>query len=251
MLGQHSSKLIEYFEGISGVPKIEANSNPATSMLEVTSASMESELGLDFANIYTESPLYQKTVELVRQLSEPQPGSRVLHFPCQFPQSTRVQFMACLWKQHLSYWRDPAYNLARLVFMIFAAFLFGTLFWQKGKEIAQPYVATERTVLYRENFAGMYSPWAYSFAQVTIEVPYLMVQSIIYVAITYPMIGFYWSVYKVVWYFYAIFCTFLYFVYLGMMIVSICPNFQVNAALTVAVYTMLNLFSGFLMPGPV
>ncbi|KAK1592033.1 hypothetical protein Q3G72_018095 [Acer saccharum] len=225
MLGQHSSKLIEYFEGISGVPKIEANSNPATWMLEVTSASMESELGLDFANIYTESPLYQKTVELVRQLSEPQPGSRVLHFPSQFPQSTRVQFMACLWKQHLSYWRNPAYNLARLVFMIFAAFLFGTLFWQKGKEInneqdlfnllgslytaviflginncssAQPYVATERTVLYRENFAGMYSPWAYSFAQVTIEVPYLMVQSIIYVAITYPMIGFYWSVYKVV-----------------------------------------------------
>lgn len=29
-----------------------------------------------------------------------------------------------------------------------------------------PYVATERTVLYREKFAGMYSSWAYSFAQV-------------------------------------------------------------------------------------
>lgn len=29
-----------------------------------------------------------------------------------------------------------------------------------------PYVATERTVLYREKFAGMYAPWAYSFAQV-------------------------------------------------------------------------------------
>ncbi|KAK2646926.1 hypothetical protein Ddye_022121 [Dipteronia dyeriana] len=224
MLGQHSSKLIEYFEGISGVLKIKGNSNPATWMLEVTSTSMEAGHGLDFAKIYTESPLYLKTVELVRQLSEPQPGSRVLHFPSQFPQSTRVQFMACLLKQHLSYWRNPAYNLTRLMFMIFAAFLFGTLFWQKGKEInneqdlfnilgsmytasillgidngsnAQPYVATERTVLYRENFAGMYSPWAYSFAQLTIEVPYLMVLSIIYVAITYPMIGFYWSVYKV------------------------------------------------------
>lgn len=29
-----------------------------------------------------------------------------------------------------------------------------------------PFVATERTVLYRERFAGMYSPWAYSSAQV-------------------------------------------------------------------------------------
>jgi hypothetical protein len=29
-----------------------------------------------------------------------------------------------------------------------------------------PYVATERSVLYREKFAGMYSSMAYSFAQV-------------------------------------------------------------------------------------
>lgn len=29
-----------------------------------------------------------------------------------------------------------------------------------------PYITTERTVVYRERFAGMYSSWAYSFAQV-------------------------------------------------------------------------------------
>ena len=28
------------------------------------------------------------------------------------------------------------------------------------------YVATERTVMYREHFAGMYSSWAYSLVQV-------------------------------------------------------------------------------------
>jgi hypothetical protein len=28
------------------------------------------------------------------------------------------------------------------------------------------FVARERTVFYRERFAGMYSSWAYSFAQV-------------------------------------------------------------------------------------
>ena len=46
-------------QGISGVPKIKDNYNPATWMLEVTSASMESELELDFAKLYKESPLYQ------------------------------------------------------------------------------------------------------------------------------------------------------------------------------------------------
>lgn len=32
-----------------------------------------------------------------------------------------------------------------------------------------PFVATERNVLYRERYAGMFSSWAYSFAQVQIS----------------------------------------------------------------------------------
>lgn len=37
-VGQNSHKLIEYFEAISGVPKIKEKYNPATWMLEVSSA---------------------------------------------------------------------------------------------------------------------------------------------------------------------------------------------------------------------
>ncbi|GMP76128.1 hypothetical protein CsSME_00032936 [Camellia sinensis var. sinensis] len=277
MLGQHSSKLIEYFEGINGLPKIRENYNPATWMLEVTSTSVEAELGLDFAAIYKESPQYQDTIELVKQLSQPLPGSESLHFPTRFPQNSWEQFMACLWKQHLSYWRSPEYNLVRFIFMIVAAALFGAVFWQRGQKINDeqdlfnilgsmfiavlflginncstvlPHVATERNVLYREEFAGMYSSWAYSFAQVTIEVPYILLQAILYVAITYPLIGYHWSTFKVFWYFYATFCTFLYYVYLGMLIVSLSSNIQVGSILASAVYTLLSLFSGFLMPGP-
>ncbi|KAL8114978.1 hypothetical protein AgCh_021704 [Apium graveolens] len=51
------------------------------------------------------------------------------------------------------------------------------VFWDQGKKIATifcginnsssviPYVTTERNVLYRERFAGMYAPWAYGLAQ--------------------------------------------------------------------------------------
>ncbi|CAJ1940722.1 unnamed protein product [Sphenostylis stenocarpa] len=277
MLGHHSSRLIEYFQNIPGVPKIKDNYNPATWMLEATSASVEAELKVDFAQIYKESHLYQDTLEVVRVLSEPAPGSRDLHFSTRFPQNNLGQFMACLWKQHLSYWRSPEYNLTRFIFMIVCAIIFGAVFWQKGNEINNqqdlfnvlgsmyiaviflglnycstilPYVATERAVLYREKFAGMYSSMAYSFAQVAIEIPYILVQSILYVAITYPMIGFHWSVQKVFWYFYTTFCTFLYFVYLGMMIMSMSSNLDIASVLSTAVYTIFNLFSGFLMPGP-
>ncbi|KAL2338895.1 hypothetical protein Fmac_013341 [Flemingia macrophylla] len=277
MLGHHSSRLIEYFQNIPGVPKIKDNYNPATWMLEATSASVEAELQIDFAQIYIESDLCRDTLELVRELSEPPPGSRDLHFSTRFPQNNLGQFMACLWKQHLSYWRSPEYNLTRFIFMVVCAIIFGAVFWQKGNEINNqqdlfnvlgsmyiaviflglnycstilPYVATERAVLYREKFAGMYSSTAYSFAQVAIEIPYILVQSILYVAITYPMIGFEWSVQKVFWYFYTTFCTFLYFVYLGMMIMSLSVNLDIASVLSTAVYTIFNLFSGFLMPGP-
>lgn len=84
-----------------------------------------------------------------------------------------------------------------------------------------------------------------------VEVPYLFIQAVIYVIITYPMIGYYWSVYKIFWSFYGMFCNLLYFNYLGMLLVALTPSVQVAAIVTSSSYTMLNLFSGFIIPGPV
>ncbi|KAM1961523.1 hypothetical protein ACFX16_021942 [Malus domestica] len=274
-LGQNSSEVIEYFESIPRVPSIKDNYNPATWMLEVTSKSVESELGIDFAQIYRESALYGSNKDLAKQLCSPSPGSNEMHFATRFPQNGWGQFKACLWKQNLSYWRSPSYNLTRIIFMFCASLLFGILFWDQGNKINSqqdlfnmygsmfcaviffginncstvlPYVATERNVLYRERFAGMFSSWAYSFAQVLVEVPYAFTQAVIYVAITYPMIGYQWSAYKIFWSFYSMFCILLSFNYLGMLIVSLTPNVQVAAIVASASYAMLNLFSGFVIP---
>ncbi|XP_050220402.1 pleiotropic drug resistance protein 3-like [Mercurialis annua] len=276
-LGQHSSRVIDYFENVPGVPKIKDNYNPATWMLEVTSKSAETELGVDFGQIYEESTLYKQNKELIKQLSSPMPGSKELFFPTRYPQSGWEQFRACLWKHHLSYWRSPSYNLTRIVYMVAASILFGALFWQKGQKINSqqdmfimigsmyitiiffginncssvlPYVSTERTVLYREGFAGMYSPWAYAFAQVVVELPYLFIVALIYVVITYPMIGYSMSAYKIFWAFYALFCTLLCFNYMGMLLVALTPNIQVASILSSSTYVMLILFAGFVVPEP-
>ncbi|KAG8497099.1 hypothetical protein CXB51_008303 [Gossypium anomalum] len=231
-------------QNIPGVPKIKDNYNPATWMLEVTSTSVEVGNGIDFAQIYKGSTLCKENKELVKQLSSPTPGSKDLYFPTRFPQNGLEQFKACLWKQCLSYWRSPAYNLTRIVFMTASSLMFGVLFWQQGKNINNqqdlfriagsmyaviiffginncstvlPFVSTERTVLYRERFAGMYSSWAYSFAQL------------------------FWALY-------SMFCTLLYFNYLGMLLVSLTPNNQVASIVVSSAYTMLNLFAGFIIP---
>ncbi|MCD7449972.1 drug-responsive transcription factor pdr3 [Datura stramonium] len=274
-LGRNSCKMIEYFEGISGVPKIKNNYNPATWMLEVTSTSNEAETSIDFAEVYKNSALHKNNEELVKKLTFPPAGSKDLHFPTQFSQNGWGQFKTCFWKQYWSYWRSPSYNLMRSLHMLFASVVFGLLFWDKGKKLDDqqsvfsvfgamftavifcginnsssvlPYVTTERSVLYRERFAGMYASWAYALAQVAIEIPYLLAQALAFTVITYPMIGYYWSAHKVFWYFYSMFCTLLYFTYLGMMLVSMTPNFPVAAILQSSFYTMFNLFAGFLMP---
>lgn len=61
-LGRNSQLLINYFESIPGVPKIKKGYNPAMWMLEATSAAVEAELKLDFAELYDQSHLCRYSV---------------------------------------------------------------------------------------------------------------------------------------------------------------------------------------------
>uniref|UniRef100_A0A0E0CLF2 ABC transporter domain-containing protein n=1 Tax=Oryza meridionalis TaxID=40149 RepID=A0A0E0CLF2_9ORYZ len=278
-LGLHSCNVIHYFETIPGVPKIKDNYNPSTWMLEVTCASMEAQLGVDFAQIYRESTMCKDKDALVKNLSKPALGTSDLHFPTRFPQKFGEQLKACIWKQCLSYWRSPSYNLVRIVFITISCIVFGVLFWKQGDinhindqqglftilgcmygttlftginncQSVIPFVSIERSVVYRERFAGMYSPWAYSLAQVAMEIPYVLVQILLIMFIAYPMIGYAWTAAKFFWFMYTIACTLLYFLYFGMMIVSLTPNIQVASILASIFYTLQNLMSGFIVPAP-
>ncbi|KAJ1415870.1 P-loop containing nucleoside triphosphate hydrolase [Sesbania bispinosa] len=274
-LGRHCSHLINYFEGINGVPKIKNGYNPATWMLEVTSEAQEAALGVNFAEIYKNSDLYRRNKALIRELSTPPARSKDLYFTTQYSQSFITQCMACLWKQRLSYWRNPPYSAVRLLFTTVIAVLFGTIFWDLGSKwqrkqdlfnamgsmyaavlfigvqnatSVQPVVAIERTVFYRERAAGMYSALPYAFGQVAVEIPYIFIQTLVYGVIVYAMIGFDWTGSKFFWYLFFMFFTFLYFTLFGMMLVGATPDHSVAAIVSFGFYLIWNLFSGFVIP---
>ncbi|CAD6230889.1 unnamed protein product [Miscanthus lutarioriparius] len=276
-LGHLSSDLIKYFEGIQGVSKIKDGYNPATWMLEVTATSQEQIVGADFSDIYKKSELYQRNKALIKELSQPAPGSSDLHFPSKYAQSSITQCVACLWKQNLSYWRNPPYNTVRFFFTTIIALLLGTIFWDLGGKVStsqdlmnamgsmyaavlfigvmnctsvQPVVAVERTVFYRERAAGMYSAFPYAFGQVVIELPYALVQDILYGVIVYSMIGFEWTAAKFFWYLFFGYFTLLYFTFYGMMAVGMTPNYHIASIVSSAFYAIWNLFSGFIIPRP-
>ncbi|XP_013595042.1 PREDICTED: ABC transporter G family member 42-like [Brassica oleracea var. oleracea] len=276
-LGQHSSNVIEYFMRIPGVPEMKENTNPATWLLDITSRSSEDKLGVDLAQIYKESSLFKENNIVILQMRGTSSETQELTSSTRYAQTGWEQFKACLWKQQLSYWRNPSYNLTRILFMCFPSVICGVLFWQKAKKINTQQdlfnvlgsmytvvlftgmnncstvlfcIATERNVFYRERFAQMYTSWAYSLAQVLVEIPYSLVQSILCVVILYPMVGYYFSVYKVFWSFYAVFCTLLIYNYFGMLLVVITPNIHVAFTLRSGFYSMVNLFAGYVIPKP-
>ncbi|CAH9108624.1 unnamed protein product [Cuscuta epithymum] len=274
-LGHHSHLLIQYFESILGVTKIKEGYNPATWMLEISAPTVEAQLDIDFADIYTNSDLYRRNQELIEQLSTPGPASQDLHFPTKYAQSFFTQCKACFWKMHMSYWRHPQYNAIRFFMTIIIGVIFGVIFWKKGNKTSrqqdltnlmgamyaavmflggtntsavQSVVSVERTVFYREKAAGMYSALPYAFAQVAIEAVYIAIQTFIYSLILYSMIGFHWEAHRFFWFYYYVFMSFIYFTMYGMMLVALTPNYQIAAIVMSFFLTFWNLFSGFLIP---
>nr|XP_043614750.1 pleiotropic drug resistance protein 1-like [Erigeron canadensis] len=276
-IGRNSCELIEYFEAIQGVSKITDGYNPATWMLEVSTPAQEMSTGVDFTAIYKSSELLKRNKALIAELSVPRPGSQDLFYPTQYSQQFLVQCIACLWKQRCSYWRNTSYTAVRFVFTTFIGIMFGTMFWDLGSKktstldlsnamgsmyaavlfigvqnasIVQPVVDVERTVFYRERAAGMYSALSYAFAQILVEVPYVLVQTGVYSVIVYAMIGFEWTVSKFLWNIFFQFCCFLYMTYYGMMTVAMTPNVNISMIIAASFYGMFNLFSGFIIPRP-
>nr|AOF42830.1 ABCG/PDR subfamily ABC transporter [Petunia x hybrida] len=276
-LGRNSCHLIKYFESMPGVSKIKRWLHPATWMLEVTTPGQETMFGVDFTDLYKKSDLYGRNKALITELSVPRPGTKDLHFDTQYSQPFWTQCMACLWKQHWSYWRNPAYTAVRFLFTVMISLVFGTMFWDLGSKVSraqdlsnamgclyaavlfigtqnassvQPVVAVERTVFYRERAAGMYSALPYAFAQAFIEIPYIFVQATFCGTIIYAMIGFEWTVEKYFWYLFFMFFTLMYYTYYGMMTVAITPNVNVAQVVSAFFYGLWNLFSGFIVPRP-
>uniref|UniRef100_A0A7N2KPZ6 ABC transporter domain-containing protein n=1 Tax=Quercus lobata TaxID=97700 RepID=A0A7N2KPZ6_QUELO len=276
-LGVHSQIMIDYFQGINGIPPIHSGYNPATWMLEVTTPTAEERIGEDFADIYRNSEQYRDVEASIKHFSVAPTGSEPLKFPSTYSQDMVSQFKTCLWKQNLVYWRSPQYNAIRLFFTAISALLIGTVFWNIGlrrsttQELllvmgalysaclflgvnnassVQPVVSIERTVFYRERAAGMYSPIAYAAAQGLVEVPYIVVQTIIFGIITYFMINFERTARKFFLFLLFMFLTFTYFTFYGMMAIGLTPSQNLAAVISSAFYSIWNLLSGFLIPKP-
>ncbi|KAF8650205.1 hypothetical protein HU200_064060 [Digitaria exilis] len=273
-LGQLSRSLINYFEAIPGVPTIKEGQNPAAWALDISSHAMEYAIGVDYSEIYRNSSLHRENMALVAELSKPRAG-KYLNFPPRYWPDFKAQCIACIWKQHCSYWKNPELNVTRFLSTFGVSITFGMVFWQVGSKIEdeqdvlnilgtaytfalflgyvncatfQPTITMERVVYYREKASGMYSSMPYVIAQVGVEILYMFIQVFMFSAVVYPMVGFEPTATKFFWFVLYMILSFIDFTLYGMMAVALTPNEEIATVLSFFIFLIWNVFAGFIVP---
>ncbi|KAJ1423367.1 P-loop containing nucleoside triphosphate hydrolase protein, partial [Ochromonadaceae sp. CCMP2298] len=127
----------------------------------------------------------------------------------------RVQFQLLMWRFLLSYWRSPSYNFARMVVSLVIALIFSSTFADQhystevdvisrvaliyitvlfmgvvGMISVQPVIFAERPAFYREQYSQMYDVKIYTLAATLVELPYLVVSSLVFVVPFFFIVGF-------------------------------------------------------------
>ena len=78
--------------------------------------------------------LFRRKIDIIKELSQPPPGSKELYFSSRYSQPFLIQCMACLWKQRQSYWRNTSYTGVRFTFTLVISLMFGTMLWKLGNK---------------------------------------------------------------------------------------------------------------------
>lgn len=282
-LGFESRHLIAYLERQPGVHGIRPGSNPATWMLEVTGGSMATiyeAADVDFPAVYAASELRKENDATAERLMEEGLAAHTpLAVPSQYAASYRVQRRMLLRKFVMVYYRSPHYNFIRLFMTAVIALIYGITYRGRGHIEApanigsvqnvmgllfsaaifmgmfnamsvQPLVAAERVVFYRERAAMLYSPGPYSLALGLAEVPYLLLQVLVMVNITYWLVHFSHTAWKYFYFLLLYAITLLMYTLCGQFLVAATPNQLMAQLLAASLNQLWTISNGFLIPYP-
>jgi ABC-type multidrug transport system permease subunit len=126
-----------------------------------------------------------------------------------------TQFYWLMKRAILTYWRSPSYNFVRMLISLIIALIFASAYVNQqystdvetmsrcaviyitclfvgivGMMTVQSVIFAERPAFYREQFSEVYDVGLYSLAMALVELPYLLVSSVIFVIPFFFIVGF-------------------------------------------------------------
>jgi ABC-type multidrug transport system ATPase subunit/ABC-type multidrug transport system permease subunit len=273
-LGEHSSKLIEYFQAIPEVKPIQPGYNPATWMLECIGAGVGNDIVSDFADIFQSSDLKHLMEENLDQDGVTRPSKFLpeIVYTTKRAAISQVQFYLLLQRFFRMYWRTPSYNLTRLLITIMLAALYAVIYQgtdfttytgvntgvgmvftstaflgMVGFNSVMPVAAEERTAFYRERASQTYNALWYFIAGTIAEIPYVVLSALIFSIIIFPSVGFTgYSTFFMYWLVATL--NLLLYVYFGQMLIFALPSIEVAQVIGMLLVSIFMLFAGFNPP---
>ncbi|KAF0720516.1 Aste57867_235 [Aphanomyces stellatus] len=264
----HGLAVVDYFQSTAGVRDLHPQENPATYMLDVLAANPS----IDFTSLYLNSTLCAHNLNKVNPTTGSAAATTVDgELPPRHASSYSMQLYQLGLRTLRKYWRTQEYSVGRVFISLFVALTFGILFKNDGAiaYTAQvqsqvslifigplfmgiiavitglPVVDAERMVFFRERASGMYATWPYTIVFAVVEIPYVVVNSLVFALVFYFMLHLAADAVAFGW-FYLYFCLHtLFATYLGQLLVAVLPDLRTAIVATGGVNSLFSLFAGF------
>ncbi|GMF34416.1 unnamed protein product [Phytophthora lilii] len=269
--------MIAYFESIDGVTKLEDNYNPATWMLEVIGAGVGNSNGdkTDFVKIFQSSKHFDiLQSNLDREgVSRPSPSMPALEYGDKRAATELTQAKFLMQRFFNMYWRTASYNLTRCMLALVLGVLFGItylnadynsyaainsgmgmLFCTTGFigfiafTSVIPISSEDRLAFYRERASQTYNALWYFVGSTVVEIPYVFVSTLLFMAPFYPMVGF-TGVKTFLAYWLHLSMHVLWQAYFGQLMSVLMPTVEVAQVFGILISSIFFLFNGFNPPG--
>jgi len=272
------------------LPQMRPRENPATYMLNLLSITFAQNLSPNhsdhitrFTDYYDVSATRKENLEQIDQIAAEASaaatagGANMNTKAVRYNAPKLTQWKLVFKRSFLRMIRTPEYTVSRIVVTILIALTFGSMYYKSRDTINTsldvysrmtllffgisymgviqsmldiPFIGSERAVYYRERASMMYSSGAFLMSYVLSEIPFVIMNSLIFVNIFYWICGLEatWDAYIWFFVFYTLYCFFN--VYLGQLFSWGLPNAQIASVVQgLVMATNLN-FCGFLISEP-
>ncbi|TMW61662.1 hypothetical protein Poli38472_010725 [Pythium oligandrum] len=275
-LGKDACELIQYFESVPGVDRIEDGYNPGTWMLEVIGAGVGNTANqdLDFVELFNNS---EKAKVMEEQLDRegvgrPAPGVDAIFFTSKRAASELTQAKFVIKRFMDLYWRTPSYNLTRFMVSILVSLIFGLSFLSIDFNTYQginagegmifmttlfigaitynsilPIAAEERASFYRERASQTYNAFWYFIGGTIAEIPYVFASTFFFVLIYFFMVGFTGAA-RFFLYWFVLSLHVLTQAYIGQWLAYTFPSVEIATIMGVLLVSLFFQFMGFNPP---
>ncbi|KAF9449781.1 pleiotropic drug resistance ABC transporter [Macrolepiota fuliginosa MF-IS2] len=271
-LGVNADTLIHYFEN-NGGRKCQAEENPAEYMLEVIGAGATATSEQDWYTIWKNSP---EAVRLEEQIHDIHTEGRKkpaveAAFASEFATSWFYQVWELLKRDHVAYWRNPTYLMAKLALNIIGGLFIGFTFFQSSNsqqgtqnklfsifmvtilsvplssQLQVPYIDKRTVYEVRERPSRIYSWTAFVTSHLLVEIPWNVIGS------HFLFFCWYWTVgyptdragytYLMLTIIYP-----LYYSTISLAIAATAPNAEIAGLLFSTLFSFVIAFNGVMQP---